>query len=85
MPSAAKIIVNDKPTVTANQCQLYSFKSKEDLVGAVGIAVVALQNARLYERAEIYASELELRLEELKQTQKALEDSESRSRTTNCD
>ena len=48
-------------------------------------AAVAIQNARLYERAEIYASELVLRLEELKQTQKALEDSESRSRTTNRD
>lgn len=48
-------------------------------------AAVAIQNARLYERAEIYASELELRLEELKQTQKALEDSEIRSRTTNRD
>jgi PAS domain S-box-containing protein len=48
-------------------------------------AAAAIQNARLYERAEIYASELELRLEELKQTQKALEDSESRSRTTNRD
>ena len=48
-------------------------------------AAVAIQNARLYECAEIYASELELRLEELKQTQKALEDSESRSRTTNRD
>ena len=51
---------------------------------AIPVAVT-IQNARLYELAEIYASELELRLEELKQTQKALEDSESRSRTTNRD
>ena len=35
-------------------------------------ATVAIQNARIHERAEIYASELELRLEELKETQKAL-------------
>ena len=43
-------------------------------------AAVAIQNARLYERAEIYAAELELRLEELKQAQRALQESESRSR-----
>jgi PAS domain S-box-containing protein len=43
-------------------------------------AAVAIQNARLFERAEIYAAELELRLEELKQAQRALADSESRSR-----
>jgi hypothetical protein len=43
---------------------------------------VAIQNARLYERAEISAAELELRLAELRQAQKALEESESRSRRT---
>src|SRR6267154_446258 len=36
-------------------------------------AAVAIQNARLYERAEIYAFELELKLKELKETQAALE------------
>jgi PAS domain S-box-containing protein len=36
-------------------------------------AAVAIQNARVHERAEIYASELELRLHELRATQKALE------------
>jgi PAS domain S-box-containing protein len=35
-------------------------------------AAVAIQNARLYERAEIYAAELEQRLGDLQQTQKAL-------------
>ena len=33
-------------------------------------AAVAIQNARVHERAEIYAAELELRLQELHQTQK---------------
>jgi PAS domain S-box-containing protein len=36
-------------------------------------AAVAIQNARTHERAEIYAAELELRLQELHRTQKALE------------
>jgi PAS domain S-box-containing protein len=45
-------------------------------------AAVAIQNARLYERAEIYASELELKLKELKETQMALEQTQSRSRGT---
>jgi PAS domain S-box-containing protein len=36
-------------------------------------ATVAIQNARIHERAEIYAAELELRLEELRDTQKALQ------------
>jgi len=45
-------------------------------------AAVAIQNARLYERAEIYASELELKLKELKETQTALEQTQSRSRGT---
>jgi PAS domain S-box-containing protein len=35
-------------------------------------AAVAIQNARLYERAEIYGAELEQRLEDLEQTQIAL-------------
>lgn len=35
-------------------------------------AAVAIQNARVHERAEIYAAELELRLQELRETQKAL-------------
>jgi PAS domain S-box-containing protein len=35
-------------------------------------AAVAIQNARIHERAEIYASELELRLQELHETQKFL-------------
>jgi PAS domain S-box-containing protein len=47
-------------------------------------AAVAIQNARLYERAEIYASELELKLEQLKETQAALEQTQIRSsKTTN--
>jgi len=36
-------------------------------------AAVAIQNARTHERAEIYAAELEARLQELCETQKALE------------
>jgi GAF domain-containing protein len=36
-------------------------------------AAVAIQNARVHERAEIYAAELEARLRELRETQKALE------------
>src|SRR6185437_16610129 len=36
-------------------------------------AAAAIQNARLYERAEIYGAELEKRLADLEQTQKALE------------
>jgi PAS domain S-box-containing protein len=36
-------------------------------------AVVAIQNARVHERAEIYASELEARLQELSETKTALE------------
>jgi PAS domain S-box-containing protein len=39
-------------------------------------AAVAIQNARLYERAEIYGTELEQRLEDLEQTQKALRQAE---------
>jgi PAS domain S-box-containing protein len=35
-------------------------------------AAVAIQNARIHERAEIYAAELELRLEELREAEKAL-------------
>jgi PAS domain S-box-containing protein len=37
-------------------------------------AAVAIQNARIHERAEIYAAELEIRLQELHQAQKALQD-----------
>jgi PAS domain S-box-containing protein len=36
-------------------------------------AAVAIQNARVHERAAIYAAELEARLQELRETQKALE------------
>jgi PAS domain S-box-containing protein len=39
-------------------------------------AAVAIQNARLYERAEIYGAELERRLSDLHEAQKALEQSE---------
>jgi PAS domain S-box-containing protein len=39
-------------------------------------AAAAIQNSRLYERAEIYASELQRRLTDLRQTEKALEQSE---------
>jgi PAS domain S-box-containing protein len=45
-------------------------------------AAVAIQNARLYERAEIYASELELQVKLLKETQAALEQTQSRPRGT---
>jgi PAS domain S-box-containing protein len=45
-------------------------------------AAIAIQNARLYERAEIYAYELELKLKELKETQTALEQTQARSRGT---
>lgn len=41
-------------------------------------AAVAIQNARLYERAEIYGAELEKRVAELERTQRALEDAERR-------
>jgi PAS domain S-box-containing protein len=42
-------------------------------------AAVAIQNARLYERAEIYGAELEQRLDDLVQTQNALRVAEARS------
>jgi GAF domain-containing protein len=42
-------------------------------------AAVAIQNARIHERAEIYAAELELRLQELHRTQKALEQAENKT------
>jgi GAF domain-containing protein len=45
-------------------------------------AAVAIPNARLYGRAEIYASELELQVKLLKETQAALEQTQSRSRGT---
>jgi PAS domain S-box-containing protein len=41
-------------------------------------AAVAIQNARLYERAEIYGAELEQRLGDLEQTQNALRQAEAR-------
>jgi PAS domain S-box-containing protein len=39
-------------------------------------SAAAIQNSRLYERAEIYGSELQRRLTDLRQTEKALEQSE---------
>jgi PAS domain S-box-containing protein len=42
-------------------------------------AAVAIQNARVHERAEIYAAELEARLQELREAQKALEHVEKRA------
>jgi len=42
-------------------------------------AAVAIQNARTHERAEIYATELELRLHELHATQNALKNVDNRS------
>lgn len=42
-------------------------------------AAVAIQNARIHERAEIYATELEARLQELRETQKALEHVEGKT------
>jgi PAS domain S-box-containing protein len=48
-------------------------------------AAVAIQNARIHERAEIYATELEVRLQELRQTQKALEHVEGKTfRSRDC-
>jgi PAS domain S-box-containing protein len=44
-------------------------------------AAVAIQNARLYERAEIYAAELELKFKTLKDAQTALEQGHGRSRS----
>src|SRR6202167_1721134 len=47
-------------------------------------AAVAIKNARIHERAEIYAAELEINLRELRDTQKALEHAEDKSsRSTN--
>jgi GAF domain-containing protein len=45
-------------------------------------AAVAIQNARVHERAEIYAAELELRLRELRETQRALSNAEKRPART---
>jgi PAS domain S-box-containing protein len=42
-------------------------------------AAVAIKNARVHERAEIYAAELEINLRELRTTQEALEDAEHKS------
>jgi GAF domain-containing protein len=44
-------------------------------------AAVAIQNARLYERAEIYGAELERRLVDLEQTQQALQKAEETAAT----
>lgn len=44
------------------------------------VEVDAIQNARLYETVAIYASELEVQLKKLKETQLALEQNQSRSR-----
>jgi GAF domain-containing protein len=41
-------------------------------------AAVAIKNARTHERAEIYASELELRLEQLRTAQNALQQATGR-------
>jgi PAS domain S-box-containing protein len=41
-------------------------------------AAVAIQNARLYERADIYGAELEQRIADLQRTQQALRDAEQR-------
>jgi PAS domain S-box-containing protein len=47
-------------------------------------AAVAIKNARVHERAEIYATELEINLRELRETQKALEHAEHKfPRSTN--
>jgi GAF domain-containing protein len=43
-------------------------------------AAIAINNARLYERAAIYASELELQLKRLEDAQLALQQTEGRSR-----
>jgi PAS domain S-box-containing protein len=45
-------------------------------------AAAAIQNSRLYERAEIYGSELQRRLTDLRQTEKALEHSEEGRRVS---
>jgi PAS domain S-box-containing protein len=45
-------------------------------------AAAAIQNSRLYERAEIYGSELQRRLTDLRQTEKALEQSEDGRRVS---
>lgn len=42
-------------------------------------AAVAINNARVHERAEIYAAELELNLRELREAQKALQQAEQKS------
>jgi PAS domain S-box-containing protein len=42
-------------------------------------AAVAINNARVHERAEIYSSELELKLRELREAQEALEHAEQKS------
>lgn len=48
-------------------------------------AAVAIQNARVHERAEIYATELAARLQELRETQKALEHVEGKNiRSREC-
>ena len=45
-------------------------------------AAAAIQNSRLYERAEIFGSELQRRLTDLRQTEKALEQSEEGRRAS---
>jgi PAS domain S-box-containing protein len=53
------------------------------IAGSLSIpAAVAIQNARLYERAEIYGSELERRLADLDRANRALEDSEESLKTS---
>jgi hypothetical protein len=54
--------------------------TRETLILGGGFRTVA--GPLLYERAEIYASELELQVKLLKETQAALEQTQSRSRGT---
>jgi len=64
------------------RCKLTRVFTTEHLRLAKSLAVpaaVAIQNARLHERAEIYAAELELRLQQLQVTQEALEHAKSKS------
>jgi len=79
----APLIASDKVLglLSLGDSEAYAFTQEHArLAKSLAIpAAVAIQNARLYERAEIYAAELERRLGDLEKTQKALELAEQRN------
>lgn len=59
-------------SLATNTCRVFTTEHLRLAKSLAIPAAVAIQNARTHERAEIYASELELRLHELHEVQKAM-------------